>query len=66
MKYKSKFGKMPNMVQAGMYGAVLHYLKAVDKAGTDDTAKVLAAMRALPINDFMTKVGTSGGRSCNA
>lgn len=57
MKYKNKFGKMPNMVQAGMYGAVLHYLKAVDKAGTDDTAKVLAAMRALPINDFMTKGG---------
>ncbi|MFH6787260.1 MULTISPECIES: ABC transporter substrate-binding protein [Methylobacterium] len=56
-RYKSRFGKMPNMVQAGMYGAVLHYLKAVDKAGTDDTTKVLAAMRSLPINDFMTKDG---------
>lgn len=56
-RYMAKFGKMPNMIQAGMYGAVLHYLKAVDKAGTDDTAKVLAAMRAMPINDFMTKDG---------
>ena len=56
-RYMAKFGKMPNMIQAGMYGAVLHYLKAVDKAGTDDTAAVLAAMRAMPIDDFMTRDG---------
>lgn len=56
-RYKARVGKMPNMIQAGMYGAVLHYLKAVSQAGTDDTAKVLAAMRVMPINDFMTKDG---------
>lgn len=54
-RYQAKFGRMPNMIQAGMYGAVLHYLKAVERAGTDETAKVLTAMRELPIDDFMTK-----------
>lgn len=57
-RYMARFGRMPNMIQAGMYGAVSHYLKAVEKAGTDDTAKVMAAMREIPINDFMTKDGT--------
>ena len=40
-----------------MYGAVLHYLKAVDKAGTGDTATVAATMRATPVNNFMTVDG---------
>ncbi|MDB5511122.1 MAG: transporter permease [Enterovirga sp.] len=57
-RYSDRFGRMPNMIQAGMYGAVSHYLKAVEKAGTDDTAKVMAAMREIPINDFMTKNGS--------
>ena len=48
---------MPNFIQASMYGAVTHYLKAVEKAGTDDTAKVAETMKAMPINDFMTKDG---------
>ena len=49
---------MPNEIQASTYGAVHHYLKALEKAGTDDTAKVIAAMRDMPINDFMTRNGT--------
>ena len=57
-RYKERFGKMPNMVQAGTYGAVSHYLKAVAAAGTDDTAAVAAKMKSTPINDFMTKNGT--------
>ena len=60
MRFKERVGKnrMPNMVQAGTYGAVMHYLKAVAAAGTDDTAAVLSKMRSMPINDFMTKNGT--------
>ncbi|WP_454754127.1 ABC transporter substrate-binding protein [Cupriavidus necator] len=60
MRFKEQLGKhrMPNMSQAGTYGAVLHYLKAVAAAGTDDTAAVLAKMKSLPINDFMTKNGS--------
>lgn len=33
---------MPTMVQAGLYSATMHYLKAVQAAGTSETAKVLA------------------------
>ena len=43
--------------QAGTYGAVLHYLKAVQAAGTDEAKAVMAKMKELPINDFMTKNG---------
>jgi branched-chain amino acid transport system substrate-binding protein len=42
---------MPNMLQTGTYSSVLHYLKAVKEAGTDDTEKVAAKMRELPVND---------------
>ena len=48
---------MPTSVHAGVYTAVLHYLQAVKKAGTDDGPKVAAMMRATPINDFMTRNG---------
>ena len=49
--------KMPNMAQAGIYSGITHYLKAVQAAGTDDTAPVMARMKATPVNDFMTKNG---------
>jgi branched-chain amino acid transport system substrate-binding protein len=48
---------MPTMTQAGTYGAVMHYLNAVKAAGTRDSEKVMAQMRATPINDFMTVAG---------
>jgi len=51
-------GREPTMVQAGVYGAVLHYLKAVQAVGSKDADKVMAKMRETPINDFMTKNGT--------
>jgi branched-chain amino acid transport system substrate-binding protein len=35
--------KMPTMLQAGVYGAVTHYLKAVAAAGTGSSADVRAA-----------------------
>jgi branched-chain amino acid transport system substrate-binding protein len=43
---------MPNDMQAGVYSAVLHYLKAVDKVGAATDGKaVVAAMKALPTDD---------------
>ena len=54
-RFKERTGAMPSMLQAGVYGSVLHYLKAVKEAGTDDADKVAAAMRATPINDVFTK-----------
>jgi branched-chain amino acid transport system substrate-binding protein len=53
----SKMGRMPTMVQAGVYGAVTHYLKAVQAAGSDDADAVVTKMREMPINDFMTHDG---------
>jgi branched-chain amino acid transport system substrate-binding protein len=43
---------VPNDMQAGVYASVLHYLKAVDKAGSAADGKtVVAAMKALPTDD---------------
>ena len=49
--------RMPTMVQAGVYSSVMHYLKAVKAAGTDDTKTVMAKMKATPVNDFFAKNG---------
>src|SRR5215207_7743450 len=46
---------MPTMNHAGAYGAVLHYLKAVQAAGTDEAGRVMAKMRELPIEDVFVK-----------
>ena len=56
-KFFAKTGQMPNMVQAGNYSAVLHYLKAVKAAGTTDGAAVAQKMRELPVNDAFTTNG---------
>ncbi|WP_043342079.1 ABC transporter substrate-binding protein [Belnapia moabensis] len=50
-------GRPPTMFQASMWGAVTHYLKAVKAAGTDAAPAVMAKMREMPIEDFMTKGG---------
>lgn len=57
-RFTKEIGRPPSFIQAGTYGAVLHYLKAVKAAGTDEAKAVLAEMRKLPINDFMTKNGS--------
>jgi len=44
-------GKMPTMVQAGVYGSTLHYLKAVDALKDKDPAKVMAKMKEMPTDD---------------
>ena len=44
-------GKVPTMVQTGVYASVLHYLKAVEAAKTDDGTKVVAKMKELPTDD---------------
>ncbi len=43
--------KYPTMVQAGVYSSVIHYLKAVEAAKTDDGTKVIAQMKAMPTDD---------------
>lgn len=45
----------PNMINAGLYSGVLHYLKAVEAAGTDEAQAVAEKMRELRVNDFYNK-----------
>lgn len=52
---KRHVGYKPNQVQAGVYSSVLHYLKAVAHAGTDDSTAVAQAMREIPINDAVMR-----------
>ena len=56
-RFAAAKGMPPTMIQAGTYSAALHYLKAVKAAGTDEAKAVMAKMKELPINDFMTKNG---------
>jgi branched-chain amino acid transport system substrate-binding protein len=46
-------GNMPTMVQAGVYSSVLHYLKAVEAAGSKDSAAVMAKMKEMPSEDAL-------------
>jgi branched-chain amino acid transport system substrate-binding protein len=45
-------GKRPNMIHAGVYASVLHYLKAVEGLkNTGDGAAVVAKMKEMPTDD---------------
>ncbi|GGA44139.1 ABC transporter permease [Pelagibacterium lentulum] len=50
-RFEAQRGAKPTMVHAGVYSGVLHYLKAVEHAGSKDAELVMAAMRELPIED---------------
>src|SRR5579871_2570180 len=56
-RYRAKKDKLPSMLTVGVYSSTLHYLKAVQAAGTDDAKAVMAKMREMPINDATTKNG---------
>jgi branched-chain amino acid transport system substrate-binding protein len=52
-------GNMPTMVQAGVYSAVLHYLKAVEALkGDADGKAVVAKMKEIPTDDPLFGKGT--------
>jgi len=54
-RFFERTGRMPGMVQAGTYSAVLHYLKAMQAAGTTDGKAVAEKVRDLPVDDFFAK-----------
>jgi len=56
-RFFEKQKKMPTDYQAGDYSATMHYLKAIQAAGTDEPGAVMAKMKALPVNDFYAKNG---------
>jgi len=56
-RFYEKVGRMPTMMQAGVYSAVSHYLKAVAAAGTDEAKAAVAQMKKTKINDIFAKDG---------
>ena len=56
-RFMERVKRMPTMNQAATYSATLHYLKAVQAAGTRDTKTVMAKMREMPVRDAFTDNG---------
>ena len=54
-RFFEKMKRMPSSLQAADYSAAWNYLKAVEATKTDDADKVIAQMKATPINDFFSK-----------
>lgn len=50
-KFEARLGRPPTFLQAGVYSSVRHYLRAVQAAGTTDSAAVMAKMKSMPIDD---------------
>ena len=63
-RFEARMKRKPGMVQAGVYSGVLHYLKAVKAAGTEEGKAVAAKIRELPVQDLVTSNATvrSDGR----
>jgi branched-chain amino acid transport system substrate-binding protein len=59
-RFMERTGRMPNMIQAGTYSAVTQYLKAIDKAGTDETEAVAKNLHEMPVDDIFAKGGKVG------
>ena len=60
-RYFERMKKMPTMMQAAVYSAVLHYLKAIQAAGTDEAQAVMARMKATEVNDAVVRKGRIRG-----
>jgi branched-chain amino acid transport system substrate-binding protein len=56
-RFQEKTGKIPSYTHVGDYEAVMHYLKAIQQAGTDDARKVVPQMKSTPVNSFALKDG---------
>jgi branched-chain amino acid transport system substrate-binding protein len=55
---KAPRGNYPTMIHAGVYSSVLHYLKAIEAAKTDDGTKVIEQMKKMPTDDTLFGKGT--------
>ncbi|SDG72949.1 amino acid/amide ABC transporter substrate-binding protein, HAAT family [Bradyrhizobium sp. Rc2d] len=56
-RFYERIKRMPHMGDAGDYSSTMHYLKAIEAAGTDEAQAVMGKMREMPINDFFAKNG---------
>jgi branched-chain amino acid transport system substrate-binding protein len=56
-RFWERMKRPPHMGDAGDYSSTMHYLKAVQAAGTKEAKTVMAKMREMPIDDFFAKGG---------
>jgi branched-chain amino acid transport system substrate-binding protein len=56
-RFFAKHKRMPTSFHAGDYSAALQYLKAVQAAGSDDGARVMAQLKKTRFNDMFVKDG---------
>ena len=56
-RFFERMKRMPTSAQAGVYSDTITYLNAVKQAGTTDSAAVMKAMKATPIDDFFARNG---------
>jgi branched-chain amino acid transport system substrate-binding protein len=56
-RFFGKMKKMPSMLHAGTYSAVMTYLKAVQATGTDEADAVMKHLKSTTINDMFAKGG---------
>jgi branched-chain amino acid transport system substrate-binding protein len=56
-RFFERMKRVPHMGDAGDYSSTMHYLRAIEAAGTDEAKAVMAKMREMPINDFFAKGG---------
>ncbi|TCO80983.1 amino acid/amide ABC transporter substrate-binding protein (HAAT family) [Plasticicumulans lactativorans] len=56
-RFFDKTGKMPTMVQAGVYSSLMHYFKAIEATGSDDGPTVVKKMKETPVEDFFARNG---------
>ncbi len=54
-RFFKEMGKMPTALQAGQYSAILNYLRAVEKSGSDDVKTVMQTLRTMPIRDAFAR-----------
>lgn len=56
-RFQARVGRMPSMIQAGVYSAVRHYLRAVDAAASTRGSAVVPRMRTMPVSDLFAEHG---------
>ncbi|MBS97396.1 MAG: ABC transporter permease [Oceanospirillaceae bacterium] len=63
-RFKERHGAIPAMGHAGAYSMTMHYLKAIEAAGTDDSDAVIKKMKEMKPDDFFARNATlrSDGR----
>lgn len=51
-RFFARFGKMPTREHATTYATVVHYLRAIEAAKTDDSKAIMTQMKSTPMNYF--------------